>query len=82
MDALDFVVEKRHAHRCLGVFRRENIQHITPHAEYAAPELEIVTLVLHLGEPLDRIALRELLALAQMQNHSVILPRIADTVDA
>ena len=78
---LDLVVEQRDAHRVLGVLRREDVEHVAAHAEHAAPELDVVALVLHLGQPLDRVALRELLALAQVQDHAVVLGRIADAVD-
>ena len=50
-------------------------------AKRAAPKVGVVALVLHLGESLDRVALREFVALAQVQDHAVILGRVADAVD-
>ena len=49
VDGLDLVVEERDAHRGLGVLRREDVDHVAAHAEHAAPELDVVALVLHFG---------------------------------
>ena len=53
VERLDLVVEQRHAHRVLGVLRREDVDHVAAHAERAAPELDVVALVLHLRQALD-----------------------------
>ena len=78
---LDLVVEQRDADRVLGVLGREDVDHVAAHAERAAAELDVVALVLHLGQALDRVALRDLVALAQVQDHAVVLGRVADAVD-
>jgi hypothetical protein len=44
------VVEQRDAHRALGVFRREDVDHVAAHAIHAALEVHLVALVLHLGQ--------------------------------
>jgi hypothetical protein len=82
MDAFDFVIEQRDPHRCLRVLGWENVEHVASHPEHAAPELEIVALVLHLAEALDRIALSELLAFSQVQDHAVVFTRITNPVNA
>src|SRR5690348_3310334 len=81
LQRLDFVIEQRHPHRVLGVFGGEDVEHVTAHAERAAPEIELGALVLHLGEALDRVTLRQAIALAQMQDHAVVFGRVADTVN-
>jgi hypothetical protein len=81
LQRLDLVVEERNAHGVLRVFGRKDVEHVAAHAKRAAAEIELGTLVLHLGKPLDRIALREPVALPQMQDHAVIFGRIADAVD-
>src|SRR5215208_4266567 len=81
-ELFDLVVEQIDAQRYLGVLRREHINHVAAHAERSAPELELVALILHLRKTPDDLALRRLLMLAQMQDHAVIVDRIADTVDA
>ncbi len=65
----------------LRVFRGEDVDHVAAHAERAAPEIELVAVVLHGDEAREDFALRHLLALAQVQDHAVILGRIADAVD-
>ena len=81
LQRLDLVVEKRYPDGIFRAFRRKDVEHVAAHAEHAALELDVVARVLHLGEALDRIALRDLLALLQVQDHAVILGRIADAVD-
>ena len=80
-ELLDLVVEERDPHRVLRVLRREDVDHVAAHAERAAAEVELVALVLHRHQPRDHVALRHLLALAQVQDHAVVLRRIADAVD-
>ncbi len=81
LQRLDLVVEQRDADRVLGVLRREDVEHVAAHAEHAALELDVVARVLHLGQPLDRVALRHAVALLQVQDHAVVLGRVADAVD-
>jgi hypothetical protein len=78
---LDLVVEQADAHRMLGVLRREDVDHVAAHAIHAALEVDLVALVLHLGQALDDLALADLLALLQVQDHAVVIDRIADAVD-
>jgi hypothetical protein len=78
---LDLVVEQRDAHSVLRVLGGKDVEHVATHAKRAATEIGVVARVLHLGEPANRVALREGVALAHVQNHAVILGRIADTVD-
>ena len=81
LQRLDLVVEQRDAHRVLGVLGRKDVEHVAAHAERAAPEVDLVARVLHLGQPLDRVALGELVALLHVQDHAVVLGRVADAVD-
>ena len=81
LNAFNLVIEQRYPHCVFSIFRRKNIQHIAAHAEHAALELHVIAFVLHFGEALDGLALREFFVLAQVQNHAVIIHRIADTVD-
>ncbi len=81
LQRLDLIVEQRDAQGIVGAFRGKNVEHVAVHAKRPPLELHIVALILHLGQPLDGIALRQLIALAQMQDHAVILGRIADTVN-
>ncbi len=80
-ELLDLIVEERYAHRLLGMLRRKNVDHIAAHPERPAAEIEVAARVLHGDEPRQRVALRELLALAQVQDHAVVFRRIADAVD-
>ena len=64
-----------------AVFRREDVDHIASHAEVSALKIHIVALVLHLGKAFDRVLSRHLFVLAQVQNHAVVIHRIADTVN-
>ncbi len=65
----------------LGMLCRKYIDHVPAHAERAAPEVELVALVLHGDEAREHFALRHLLALAQVQDHAVVLGGVADAVD-
>ena len=78
----DLVVKERDAHRSLRMFSRKNVEHFAAHAKSPTRKIHIVTVVLHLGQSTDCGALIELVALAQMQNHRVIIHRVADTVNA
>ena len=46
-----------------------------------ALEVDLVARVLHLGEPADRVALRQCVAFLQVQDHAVVFGRVADAVD-
>ena len=81
LQRLDLVVEERDADRILGVLRRKDVEDVAAHAEHAALELDVVARVLHLRQPLDRVALRHAVALLQVQDHAVVLGRVADAVD-
>ncbi len=76
-----FVVEQGHAQRILVALRREDVDHVAAHAECAAREIDLVALVLHLDQALDHVALVHLFVMAQMQNHAVVIHRVADAVD-
>ena len=64
-----------------GVFRREDINHITAHTKGATLEIHLIACVLHLGQTLEQITLRKLVALAHMHDHLVVFIPVADTVD-
>jgi hypothetical protein len=80
-DRFQLVVEQRDAHRALGVFRREDVDHVAAHAIHAALEVDLVALVLHFRQAADDLALADLLAGAQVQDHAVVIDRVADAVD-
>ena len=81
LQRLDLVVEQRDAHRVLGVLGREDVDHVAADAKRAAPEIGLVARVLHLGQPADRVALRQRVAFLHVQDHAVVLGRVADAVD-
>ena len=80
--ALDLVVRERDAQRGLGVLGGEHVQNVTPYAEGAAFEFELVSFVLHRREARDHVALGHPLLFAHVQNHAVVVDGVADTVDA
>ena len=77
----DLVVEQREPQRRLGVLGRKDVDDVAAHAELAAAEFVLVALVLHLGQALDHEPLRNAFVFAQVQDHRVIVDRIADPVD-
>ena len=81
-EVLDLVVEHLDAQRVLGALGREDVDHVTPHPEGAAPEVDVGPVVLHRHQALHQVAVGDTLALAQMQHHRVVIGRITDTVDA
>ena len=81
LQRLDFVIKQREPYRIFGVFRRKDIEHVAMHAKRSPAKVGVVALILHFGEALDRIALRQPVTLAQVQNHAVVLGRIAYAVD-
>ena len=81
LELLDLVVEQGDPHRVLGVLGREDVDHVAAHAEGSTAEIELVALVLHRHQARQDVALRHLFALAQVQDHAVVLRRVADTVD-
>jgi hypothetical protein len=78
----EFVVEQGDAHRKLGVLGREDVDHVAAHAIGAALEVDLVALVLHFRQAADDLALADLFAHAQVQDHAVVIDRVADAVDA
>ncbi len=79
--AFDFIVEQAKAQGVLAVFRREHVNHLAAHAELAPRKIQLVALVLHFGQALDDGALTEGFALAHMQNHAVVIHRVANAVN-
>ena len=75
------IVKQGNADRVLGVFRRKNINHIATHTINAAPEINLIALILHFRQALNDLALRHFFALAQMQDHAVVIPRVTNAVD-
>ncbi len=80
-ELLDRILVQGNSNRVFRVLRREHVDHVAAHAKRAAAEIELVALVLHRHQPRQHVALRHLLALAQVQDHAVVLRRIADAVD-
>ena len=81
LQALDLVVEELDAQRELAVLCGEDVDGVAAHAERAAPELDLVALVLHADQLLDDVALAHPVARAQRHHHLVIVGRVADAVD-
>ena len=77
----DFVVEKLHAHRDLGVFCRKDVDRIAAHAKRTAQKLHVVALVLHLHELTDQVLAFLNVARAQNQAHLRVAFGLADAVD-
>ena len=77
-----FVVEQIDPDRHLRVLGGKHVQYVAAHTERAAAEFQLVALVLHLGQALDDVALAAALAGAQVQDHAVVVDRVADPVDA
>ena len=82
LQRLDLVVEQRDADRVLGVLGRKDVDHVAAHAEGAAMKVDLVALVLHLGQALDHVALPHAVADAHGENHLVVFVAVADAVDA
>ena len=66
---LDLVVEQFDPHGFVIGFGRVNVDDLAPHPVSAAFQRHLVAAVLHGGELLDQIALRQPLALDQVQHH-------------
>ncbi len=81
LQGLYLIVEERKAQRVFRVLGRKDVQHVAAHAKRAAPEVDFVALVLHLGQALDRVALGERIAFLHVQDHAVVFGRVADAVD-
>ena len=81
LQRFDRVVEQRDAHRVLRVLGREDVDDVAADAKRAAPEVDFVARVLHLGQPADHVVLPQRVALLQVQDHAVVFGRIADAVD-
>ncbi|MNM65456.1 hypothetical protein D3C81_769030 [compost metagenome] len=81
LQRLHFVVEHLQPHRHLGVFRREDVDGVAAHAERAALEIGLVAGVLHGNQARDHVALADLVAGPQSENHLVVFVRVADTID-
>ncbi|MNS73539.1 hypothetical protein D3C72_1069820 [compost metagenome] len=81
LERIDLVVEQFHAHGHLGVLGGKNVERVAAHAEGAALEIGLVARVLHGDQPRDDVALAQLVAGAQRQNHLMVFARIADPVD-
>src|ERR1700730_10363397 len=81
LQRLDFVVEEREPDRILGVLGRKDIEHVAMHAKRSPAKVAVVALILHFREALDRIALRQAVSLTQVEDHAVVLRRIAYAVD-
>ncbi len=80
--AFDFIVEQRYAHGGFRAFRRKDIQHVSPHPERPARKFEFVAFILHFGQTLNGFALGNFFVFAQMQDHAVIIHRVAYPVNA
>ena len=82
LQSIDFVVEERNTDGVFGVFGGKDIDDIAAYAECAAMEVDLVTLVLHLGQPFDHIALSHPITGAHGEDHLVILITITDAINA
>ena len=81
LQRLHFVVEQIDANGHLGVFGGENVDGVTPHAEFAARKILIVARVLHAHELRDQVALPDLVARSQRHHHLVVALGFADAVN-
>ena len=81
IQAIHFVVEQTDTQGRLRVLRWKHVEHVAAHSKRAAFKFQFVALILHLRQALDDVALHDFFFLAYVQNHAVIVGRIADTVD-
>ncbi len=82
LDGLDRVAEELDADRGLLLVRREHLDHVAAHAERAAVEVDVVSLVLDVDEHAQEVVAAELLADLQVDEEPVVALRAADAVDA
>ena len=68
-DVLDLFVEQLNAHRLGLGFRREHVDNVAAHAIRAAGEIDVVALVLQLGELAQHLALVDHLTARDMHDH-------------
>jgi hypothetical protein len=81
LEFLYLLFVQKYSDRMLGVLGRKHVDHVAAHAEGAAPEIQLVPLVLHGHQASQHLALRRLLAFAQVQDHAVVLGGVANAVD-
>ena len=81
VQAFYLVIEHLDPERIICIFRREDINRISPNPEGTPAEIDVVPAVLHLHQSSNHITVRYPVPLAQRQNHLVILVRITDTVN-
>jgi hypothetical protein len=82
LQTVDLVVEERDPDRLFGVLGGKDIDHVAAYAKGAAPEVGLVALVLHVGQPLDDRALTHAVADAHGEDHLLIFLAITETIDA
>ena len=80
-DAVDLISEKFHTDDRITLLCRIDLQHIPTHAEAAAVQIQIVTVVLDADQFPDHIVPILLLARAQRYDQSRIFIRAAQTID-
>ncbi len=82
LDAVNFIVEQVNANRKFRMFGRVYVDRVASNTESTPCEIQVVALVLHGDQALQNIALIELVAVADAQNHGVVIRWISDTIDA
>ena len=78
---VDFVVKELHPHGALGVFGREDVDRVAPHAEGSAHELGVGAAVLHANELRDELPLRAGVSAPENAAHFRVAFGRADAVD-
>ena len=81
LQGLHLVVKQLDADGQFGVFGREHVDGVAPHAELAAREVLLVALVLHAYQLGNDVALAQLVAHPQRHDHLVVALGLANAVD-
>ncbi len=80
-DALDLVIEQLDPHRLLLRLRGEDVHDVAANPVGAALEHQVVARVLKLRQPGEDVALVNLVAPVQVQNHAQVRLRVSQAVD-
>jgi len=78
---LNVFVEQGDAQCVFGVFGREDINDVAANPVGASMKVGFIPFVLHFPQTADDVALPEFFSLAQVEDHAVVIDRVADAVD-
>ena len=78
----NLVIEQGNAHRGFIVLCRKHIDHVAAHTECASAKIKFVSIVLHAHQTRDHVALRDFFTLLHVQDHAMVINRIAYAVNS